>query len=71
MSRRKGSKNTHWLVTTTVALSDSEFLKRKHISSFVETYCQGYEFINGVKKRKKELDGHYFTKELRLKSIIK
>lgn len=69
MSRRKGSRNTHLIRTTTVALSENEFLKKISSSSIVETYCEGYEIVNGKAKRKKGLDGHYFNNELKLKYI--
>lgn len=57
-------KDLRTLRLTTVALEDDQHLKPVYHSSIVETYCKG--FTNG--KRDKTLDGHYFTKELTVKS---
>lgn len=55
---------------TTVALSENEFLKPIFHSSIVETYCEGYQLNdNGRITKRKDLDGHYFTKELNLKPV--
>lgn len=51
------------LQLTTVALENNQHLKGMYQSSFVETYCIGYT----DNKRDKNLDGHYFNHELKLK----
>lgn len=55
---------------TTVALEDNEFLRPRIHSSIVETYCEGFQINdNGRITKRKDLNGHYFTKELTLKSV--
>lgn len=53
---------------TTVALEANEFLKPVYHSSIVETYCRGY-YVNDEETvlPKRDLNGHYFTKELNLR----
>lgn len=68
--RKKGSKNRHLLRVTTVALKDNEYLRKiSSRSNMVETYCEGYEVINGSGRRKPSLDGYYFNSELKLKYV--
>lgn len=57
---------------TTVALEDNEYLIPVFHSSIVETYCKGFvqSVTGGRDMRKKDLDGHYFTKELKIKTTL-
>lgn len=63
-------KDSQQIRCTTVALTENEFLKPIYHSSIVETYCEGYQINdnNRITKRK-DLHGHYFTKELTLKPV--
>ena len=48
---------------TTVALESNQHLVKQFNSSISESYCIGY--TDG--KKDKEITGHYFTKELKVK----
>ena len=57
---------------TTVALDETQFLRPRYHSSIVETFCDGYQINdNGRITKRKDLTGHYFTKELFLKPVRK
>ena len=51
---------------TTVALDANQHLIAKYHSSIAETFCEGY--TNGIRDR--TIDGHYFTKELFMKTTL-